>query len=311
MNILLASGVVVDPSNSPVRDVGPEGGAAYKPYGYTHYRLNLPDPEELKTSHGTMAAAHLGLTSAGLIRPPTGIGAGPAIALGALWLLSSGDKDPREVSGDHPLDRPLLIAWEKEPDRWFNHWTRAVLESLKQIDPAFGYQVTIVPELDVRRRRPAWLAFLMGDRWQRATLRSAPEFGIARITGGRCDQVLCLYYPDKLVRTLYLAFSCKWPLDRAPDFLGGFTPAVLILDNLAADFLEPTIWIDDSTQIEDPDFPFFWLFEAISARLPESYFIYLPPGISLGPGRGKTDFPVVLNQGKRLLFEKPNVGGER
>ncbi|MCX8049869.1 MAG: hypothetical protein N3A55_09495 [Methylohalobius sp.] len=304
MNVLIAAGIVPDPETSPVRDGMVAGGIAYIPPGYTYYKLNLPDPKALKTSHGELAAANLGLTAAGLVRSPTGIAPGVGLAMGALWLLSSGEQDPREVSGDHPLSQPLLIGWDKEPDRWFAHWTRAVLESLTHLDPALGYHITLVPELKVRFKKPAWLAFLTQDPWQETTLKSDPEFGIAKITGHRCDQVVCFYYPDEVVgRTFF--FHLKWPLDRAPDFLSGFAPAVLVLDDIPKDLIEPASWLYDNSQIEDPEFPFFELFKNASAYLPESYFIYLPPGISLGPGRGKTDFPVVLHRGEELKFEPP------
>jgi len=310
MNVLMASGIVDNPKLAPVKDIPPGENLAksmdHEP-GY-YYKLNLPDIDKIDASHPWLASTELGLLSSGAISPPPGIGIGPAVALGALWLLSgSSDNDPRKTHGDHPLSVPLLIAWIDSPREWFGNWTKAVLDALKNEDIA-PYKAETVHRVEFRLKAP----FYWRKKWVDVTLENDDAWGIVKITGGTCwkGDNFCFYYPRRLIRELPVdtKISLVWPLNSPPDFISGNKRLVLLEIapyDLIRDKGKQIRIIRSNSQINDPNFPFFTLFKGISARLPDSYFIYLPPGISLGPGKGKTNYPVILNRGQELKFIQP------
>lgn len=291
MNVLLAAGLIEHPDKSPVRDVEPGRPAYFKDPGFVWSpKLNLK-PSTSGSSSKLLSASSLALTASRASPPPTGIGFGPAIALDALWFLSSGRQespDPVIVYGfKHPLVRPILIAWlynEAELQSWYAHWVQAMLAAFKEIAPDSGFEISVVPELQLKIKK-AVLDFSEGE-WKEVSLRS--DLGVVKISGGKCwqDHLPCFYYPDpaELHRTYLPPVSLRVPIEAAPDFLGSAKPAVLVLESVPLDVVRsygiPRNILDSYIQIEDPEFPFFELFEKISAHLPESYFIYLPPGIS-------------------------------
>lgn len=302
MNVLMAAGLVRDPENSPVRDVPMED--IQKAFEEPGSQLYIESPEKLVLSLSSIA-----LRSAGVIVDPLGFAAGLA---SDIWWLFSNDAGVKR----HPLSKPLLIAWmpyEQHLDIK-KHWSYSILAGLQEIDPGSGFKITLLRELSYQVKRPTVQAMFSKNKFKDRTIRMMANSKIAKIEGGKCwhNKLPCFY--AGFIRLEHTPLSeteveNTAKVTIAPDFLKNLNPAYFSIEPFPQNIMKqrgiPVEIERSNSLINDPDFPFFELFHKTSTHLPEGFYIYLPPGIPMGPGKGKTQIPMVLDRGEILLFLKP------
>ncbi len=287
MNVLMSAGLVRSPDEAIVEDT-PAGGAWHPDRGgvfLSRFCRNLPTLEDMPSA--TPYLAGLGFAAGGLTSPPTGIGLGTHMALEALGALasSSGKPDRCFPSRIHPLEVPLLIAWEQNSKNVLRYWTEAVQGAIGEIN---GDRLRLVSAVEVSGKRiESPFGFMVLDE---------------SCNGGVCKSPRCAYTAATWVFRDYLPREFKpvlhvWPVVKPPDFLGGDKPVLSVVATFPYELL---LSLDKPGCLDGFRAQ---LLSAISKRLPNGYFLYLPLGALGTPNQP----PLVLHNAGTLSFVDPLV----